>query len=193
MATILMNQTDRESLIAESRAACIRLLKKIGGANAESPPEHHCLLWSGCLCKSLRERGVMALLQAGTCQWPRLRPDQDDGREETCSHFSHMFDRTAAMPILMEGRLPEIHCWLAVPAASDQDCVLIDPTTGGWPEKCRLTTGMDWPGDPPPAFLWCKAKDIPPRVVYRGDRLATSWAVAFLHSALTGEPLHLRM
>lgn len=146
-----------------------------------------CLYWALFTARHLRSVGIPAQIQAGTCYWPRLRPDQDDGHPDTCTQFGYQFEpgRYSAPVLIMEaGKLPEMHVWAAVAPAT-----IIDVTTRYWPEQCQRLTGMDWPGDVPPDFLWlddCRKTPPPPGVVYEPHMLAIEMAHAFI-GALRGE------
>jgi hypothetical protein len=189
MPTLHYAAAERGRFIRESREAVAALLG-LDGSNG--PPEWHCLGWAAVLARMLRRAGRRAALVAGSCGWPRLRPDQDDGRPETSTHFSHMFVVDEALPLVVRGLAPEWHCWVAMAGRGDA-VELIDGTTGAWPEKCRRLSGTDWPGDRPPPHLWCHADALPPRVLYDPDPLATDWARAFADHMLDGVPLALRM
>lgn len=170
------------------------LAGRLAPDGSDGPPWMHCLLWGEALAGRLRLRGLAAALVAGTCGWPRLRPDQDDGRPGTATHFSHEFDVTEALPWVRRGMVPEWHCWVAVLVPRSGGVVeLADPTTGAWPEKCLAATGLDWPGDRPPPYLWCRSDELPPRVCYAPDGWATLWARAFARSFWDDEPLVLRL
>jgi hypothetical protein len=122
-----------------------------------------CLYYAAAVCQTLRQRGVRAILQAGEAQWPRLRPEQDDGVSPT--HFGYVWEPHSPTTLarLAQNLLPELHCWAGIPATHE----IIDPTTRYWPQRCQAALGRDWPGDRPPDDLWCKGEELPPGVVYR--------------------------
>lgn len=133
-------------------------------------PSGACLDTSMETVLTLQRRGVRAILQAGSASWPRVRPEQDDGVSAT--HFSYEWqaDRAEQFRALAAGHLPEIHCWVGIPSTD----TLIDLTTGDW-IAAAAKFGFDWPGDPPPPFLY--ATTLPPRVVYSVDVRATMFAL----------------
>jgi hypothetical protein len=158
MPTLHYAAAERGRFIRESREAVAALLG-LDGSNG--PPEWHCLGWAAVLARMLRRAGRRAALVAGSCGWPRLRPDQDDGRPETSTHFSHMFVVDEALPLVVRGLAPEWHCWVAMAGRGDA-VELIDGTTGAWPEKCRRLSGTDWPGDRPrPPVVPCRRPAAP--------------------------------
>lgn len=182
---------DRAALVASARQDVLDILTE---HHLEGPPEFNCVPFAVALVRRLQAARVPALFQAGTAMWPRLTPDQDDGYPSTCTHFSHMFNMAEARPRLFHGLLPELHCWAVIPdrrrpARSE----LIDGTTGSWPDKCRLQTGKDWPGEQPPAFLWARICQLPPGVVYHPDETAIRIALAFHRAVTTGQPLVLSL
>ena len=117
------------------------------------------------------------MLQAGSAFWPRIRPEDDDGVVST--HFGYRWngvDDPLTASFLAAGRLPELHVWLAL---SPTFCpvvdgpVLIDPTTGDWPERASLAD-LEWTAAQPPEFLWATEAeyDALAGVSYRADPVA---------------------
>ena len=56
-----------------------------------------------------------AVIQAGSLQWPRLRPEDDDGVVNT--HFAYMWGGLTPESVvsMAAGNLPEIHVWAGLP------------------------------------------------------------------------------
>lgn len=163
--TVTAKEKDR--LVADIRDAAEGLRPpEIGPAGA-------CLVNALAAVYVLRSCGRLphrVILQGGSASWPRLRPDQDDGRPETCTHFTYQFEPEAAARSLAAGVLPEMHVWAAVldPAGPQ----IVDVTTRYLMYQCRKTAGAPWPGDPPPDYIWAPAADMPPGVSYRPDPAA---------------------
>lgn len=104
-----------------------------------------------------RTFGVRTMLQAGSCSWPMIRPEDDDG--ERATHYSYRWNgmedpETAAY--FAAGKLPECHVWLATREPED---TIIDPTTGTWPARAKRG-GHDWSAIEPPEFLWATQADL---------------------------------
>lgn len=132
-----------------------------------------------CHTRSFESGNYKVLVQAGTVQWPRLDPDQDDGHPTTMSHFSYVWEPHGPTGLveLSYGRMPEMHVWVAV---LDQDIKtgwVVDITTRHLVSQCKSLIGKDWPGKRPPDFLWSRLRDIPDRVVYAPDETATRLAI----------------
>ena len=117
---------------------------------------HSCLFMTACLQGVLATIGIKTMLQAGSCQWPMLEPENDDG--ECATHFSYQWeglkdDRTNFF--FRAGALPEMHCWLAY---RDPDTI-VDATSGSWPERAHAG-GHSWETPRPPDFLWHTADEL---------------------------------
>ncbi len=136
------------------------------------------------------ETDFACFIQAGTMQWPRLTEEQDDGRPETASHFSYVFEPLEALRHLMAGRMPEVHAWTVLVRKSNHTVDLIDITTRHLVTQAK-SNGWDWPGDVPPDFFWCNVKtgdrlmdNWPDRVVYKAHPDATVMVKNMLTSSL---------
>lgn len=135
-------------------------------------PQAACLYWSIATILVLRSTN-RTILQAGTCLWPRIRPDQDDG---TCNtHFGYKWDPDSEKSIyaVSIGALPEMHVWTAQPESG----LIIDMTTRFFPEQCKNLICGDWPGDLPPEYFWSTADKLPVGVIYHPTLDATRLAV----------------
>ena len=49
-----------------------------------------------------------------------------------------------------------MHSWVVIPETQE----IIDMSTGSLPENCMAMTGMDWPGDKPPQYLWANTQEL---------------------------------
>lgn len=162
----IFSKIEKDAIVARARRNFERRFRS---------SNHHksCLHLSVAMCRALLDEGERAILQAGTCMWPRVQPDQDDGVSST--HFSYVWspDEPASIMAIMAGNLPEMHVWVARPDANE----IIDITTGTLPIHAR-ECGMDWPGDPPPDYLW--DSQLPDGVVYSPEINAIGYALAVL-------------
>lgn len=128
-----------------------------------------CIYWAGYLVKALWQADdVRAFMQAGTCTWP-LRLGRADYRDSPS--YGMTWDPQAAdLPArLGRGELPEMHAWVLLPDTME----IVDLSTRYWPGLCKEGTGMDWPGDLPPDYLWTPYNALPKGVRYVADRAAT--------------------
>lgn len=141
----------------------------------------YCLYWALTGMRALRRRGVDAQLQAGTAYWPNVRPEQDDG--VSCNVFGYEFKATPrVVRQAVEGEMPEMHCWIGVYETQE----IIDFTTGYWPEQAKRLADMDWPGDLPPKYLWCKVNELPDGVIYHPFMQAIKLACFMTNTHLVG-------
>jgi hypothetical protein len=147
-----------------------RFTRSFRGAHIEAA----CLYWAGATRDYLNAiYDVGAVVQAGSMNWPFNATD--DGVSPT--HFSYEWDLNspASREALRRGMLPEMHCWVAIPTTGQ----LVDLTTRYLVQRARQA-GLTWTASEPPKFLWTHACSLPPRVLYRADRYATSLAEMLL-------------
>lgn len=169
-----MKPTDRkfrEKIIA----ACYNVMEMTHPEVLQTPGG--CLHWAFTVVEVLKLAGVHAVVNAGSMSWPRLTPEQDDGKETTLTHFTYLWepDSPATLENLKNFKLPEMHVWAGIPGNQE----IIDLSTGYIAEHCVKGTGMDWPGPKPPAWLWCNVQNLPERVYYTPNRQATEIAYQF--------------
>lgn len=135
-----------------------------------------CLYSTLCLAFVLQEKKIPFLVQAGSLSYPRLNPEQDDGRPETCTHFSFIWEprSEATLRAIAENRLPEIHVWMYLPETME----IVDLTTHEFPCLCKEYSGLDWLGDKPPDYIWCKIEHLPRNVFYEADMSAINYVLS---------------
>jgi hypothetical protein len=139
--------------------------------------ERACLYSAAFAAIAVARRGERAILQAGSASWPFKAPERDDGTGPT--HFGYEFDLRDPLSAacLMNGILPEIHCWAAIPASGE----LIDLTTGHQPTLMRVVLpGEEWSDAPLPGHFWGKAGALPERWRYAPNAQAIQVALDFL-------------
>lgn len=152
-------------------------------------PSGACLYAALGVMAAAHVHGRRLVLQAGTAEWPRLRPDQDDGRADTPTHFGYVWDPDAPLtrawvagirPMTDDAQavvLPEVHCWAGDPERQE----LVDPTSGRFPEQCRRLVGLDWPGDRPLRRTWLPVAEVHRLgAVYVPDERATRLLAALV-------------
>jgi hypothetical protein len=137
-----------------------------------------CLHQSLCLQFVAAKAGRRLLMQAGSCFWPRLDDESDDGVSPNV--FGYQFDVEAARPLIAVGMLPEMHVWLVDPLAEE----LIDMTAGEFPVQCRRMLGFGWQTKAPPEVLWCQFSELPERVQYHAERHACEVAAMYAYDLL---------
>ena len=134
-----------------------------------------CLYYTHHVASILHEHGLSPLIQAGSLQWPRIMPDEDDGVSAT--HFAYMWSprSISSLAAMCTGALPEMHVWAAL--ANTQE--LIDFSTRHI-KAHAATFGFSWSAPNPPSYLWATFDHIPDRVVYTPNRDATLLACRIL-------------
>lgn len=165
-----MNRKVKKAIV--SRAKRLRS-KRYGNI----PVEGSCLYFAWAVCVAAQERGIRAILQAGTAYWPRINLARDDGLVDT--HFGYEWGEELAQLILTRqgpflGR--EMHVWAVIPETKE----IIDLTTAYWPAQCRKLLGAEWTAPKPPAYLWARYDELPKGVVYEAKRDACELAVKLL-------------
>lgn len=151
----------RAKVIAEIERALSRLDNRPG----------LCLYYAHHTAAVLWRHRYRAVIQAGSLQWPRLRPEDDDGVVAT--HFAYEWSPTtpeSAMSVAL-GNLPEVHVWVGLVDRQE----IVDFTTRHL-RASSLALGLEWTAAAPPDYLWCSAQDTPERVVYRPNRDASIYA-----------------
>ena len=125
----------------------------------------------------LAQRGVRAIIQAGSASWPCIDLALDDGKMDT--HFSYQWAIGQNIdPATVEDQLPEMHCWLAIPKTRE----LVDFSMGEQPRLAALTAGLTWTGPLPPEYLWTDS--LPEGVYYEPNAEAIRLAVALMGKLL---------
>lgn len=138
--------------IYEEVATKVKADPRIGGWR----PTGRCLFWAMYAIEAIRARGVRAILQAGSATWRIVREEDDDGVAST--HFGYVWspNEEASRKAIAEGFMPEMHVWAGIP----EDQVLVDLTTGFWPEQAKLLGGFDWRAGLPPKYYWGPGEDL---------------------------------
>jgi len=189
MSLINLPEWQRHALVEEAR----EVFRAIW-SDDEVRETHACLYHAVCLQGVIAKRtGARTMIQAGTCQWPMCRPEDDDG--ERATHFSYQWeglDHPDVARNLMKFALPELHVWLgAIPNDKVvpnmiKEPTIIDSTTGSWPKRARMA-GYEWTSPEPPDYLWATlselralvANSFPLGVVYEADMNACMVADRF--------------
>ncbi len=144
-----------------------------------------CLYYAHHTAAVLRRHGYQAVIQAGSLQWPRILPSEDDGVCNT--HFAYMWTPGAyesALSVAM-GNLPEMHCWVGIVDRQE----VVDFTTRHL-RQAAVELGLGWTAADPPAFLWCPVNATPDWVRYIPNREASIYACLLLKRLF--DPIYLR-
>lgn len=74
-----------------------------------------CLHYAHHTASVLKHCGFRPAIQAGSLQWPRIRPEEDDG--EISTHFAYMWSpqTSESMLSVTMGNLPEMHVCVSWP------------------------------------------------------------------------------
>lgn len=110
-----------------------------------------CLPMCAVAVKRLTDLGVRAVFQAGTASFRRISREAAaaDPHEADNELFSYLFgldkdgrnyDHAAALDTMLTRRLPEGHCWVALP----DDGLILDPSAPLIPTHCERSTGKPW-------------------------------------------------
>ncbi len=118
-----------------------------------------CLYYAHYTASVLHRHGYHATIQAGSLQWPRIKPEDDDGVMNT--HFAYMWTPMwtpgayeSALSVLM-GNLPEMHCWVGIIDTQE----IVDFTTRHL-KTAAANLDLAWTAADPPEFLWCASRRI---------------------------------
>lgn len=149
------------------------MITRIENSLASLQPRHGlCLYYAKHVQNILREHGYNAVIQAGSLQWPCIRPEDDDGVSPT--HFAYMWDpdNITSKFAVASGMLPEMHCWVGIIDTQE----IVDFSVR-FLKNAAVASGVKWTADNPPEYLWCNVENIPENVVYRPNRDATLYAI----------------
>lgn len=139
-----------------------------------------CVGFTACMIVAAKRHGVKLLPVAGSTEWRCVAPEFDPGHGMT--HFGYRFDGfrdPAVMRAVMEGRLPELHCWVTDMTRKH----VIDVTTCFLVEQSIRTMGgqcRPWTAAKPPDFLWRKASKLNRLggdIFYKVDEQATIFTI----------------
>lgn len=144
-----------------------------------------CLYYAHHTASVLHEHGLPVVIQAGSLQWPRILPEEDDGKMDT--HFAYMWSPGSpeSQAAVLQGNLPECHVWVGILNRQE----LVDFSTGHL-RAAAESRGMVWTAADPPSYVWCNANDLPDWVVYRPCRDATIYVCSVLRTLF--DPAYLR-
>ena len=158
-------------------------------ADARAMYPHHfdtadyggCVGFTACTIVAAERHGVKLTAVAGSSEWRCVAPEFDPGHGMT--HFGYEFEgfkHPAVMGAIMEGRLPELHCW----ATDIGRRHVVDVTTCFLIEQSIRTSGgqnRPWAAAKPPDYLWRKASKMVRRgdnIYYKADEQATLFVIA---------------
>jgi hypothetical protein len=161
-----------------------KAILKIERAIAQLPDRPgQCLHYTHQTAKILTECGYKAVIQAGSLQWPRLRPEEDDGQVMT--HFAYMWDFDSPESKLARacGQLPEMHIWVGLLDSQE----IVDFSVRHLP-MAALERELFWTAPVPPRALW--TRELPAGVVYTPCAEASVYAGALLKQIY--DPVYLR-
>lgn len=165
----------RAGLVADVRAIIPQVWPRMNAAN---DPGGACaygsLVLQALAYKRYRHK---LMLQAGTLQWEFKKAELDDGISATC--YSYMWEPRSPLTIAMvaNGRLPEMHVWLADPEAEE----LIDLATGTLRAEAEERVGLTWTRADPPDFLWVGFDAVPADAHYRVAKAAIEVAGSLIY------------
>ena len=160
-----------------NKEACYQEVKRLveEHADPEAAPSALCFYYSFFGSEVLARYGVRALVQAGDCQWPMIRPEDDDGSSPT--HFGYVWSphELQSLISMMNGDLPEVHIWLGLEATQE----IIDFTAGCFPDQAASLQSYKWNAAHPPTYVWT-SNALPTGVLYRPNRQATLFVLGLM-------------
>jgi len=151
------------------------------GTDAET--HRVCLFWAYFGLLALARAGLRGVLQAGSCSWIMV-PEEEVATADPNS-FSMVWDPDDPLSktAMSEGRLPEMHCWLATTGPKDDyrpadEWEIVDLAAGQIP-KMAAEFDLEWRGKLPPQYFWCKQGQME-GCIYEPNREATLFADGLL-------------
>ena len=181
-----MDKVTRNKLLQRNRERAIADIER--GIGQIENRHGLCLYLANHTVETLLRHGYQAVIQAGSLQWPRIRPEGDDGKINT--HFAYMWtpqEPASDLSVAM-GNLPEMHVWAGIVDSQE----IVDFSTKHLKEAASAC-GMTWTAKDPPRYLWCSTKSLPHWVVYRPDRDATIYACRLIKRLFNPPYLQLKV
>ncbi len=180
------NDPDRETLVSDAREL---FQKRYGVSHNTASAGGACLHWALATIDAAEASGVHLVLQAGTAMFRRLSPHLDDGKPDTLTHFSYVFDEATVkwtsgprqrpiLPVRPSPRdgvarmcLPEMHVWCGDVERQE----VVDLTTSYLRAECENILKQPWLEVDPPDYVWGSTRAIEEKhgFVYQPDRNAT--------------------
>lgn len=167
-----LQQEHKDWIYEQSRKEVIELFERDG-----APPKsmgNICFQWSYAAARLMREFGIRAEVQAGTCVWPLVDADQiDPTNDKQVTEYGYVFDAIKTQAIFDSGVgiMPEIHCWVTT-----SQHTLVDMTVGEWPAHVEKSSDLKWIGKLPPKYLWIDDIRSPDHgyrlLMYHSDKVA---------------------
>ena len=148
-------------------------------------PSAGCVFWAGSIIFVAQRHGIRLVPQAGSCFWPRIPPEEDDGIVST--EFGYLWEPTEwNLMKVLSGVLPEMHVWAGNPETQE----VVDLSARYFPQQCRELTGAKWTMPDPPDYLWMPASEVAEKhgAIYHPTEEATSSAVHLLTKYLRENP-----
>ena len=99
----------------------------------------------------------VAVINAGTCYWRCVLPENDDGIINT--HYGFKFDIKNAFDSMVKENFNkiEMHCWTAAILNDERYC--IDLSTGHLMQRA-ISEGYTWEGIEPPKYLFTTEEKV---------------------------------
>lgn len=132
-----------------------------------------CLYLTVGVIAAAARRGFRLVPQAGTCYWPRVTKETDDGVESNVFGYKWSPEEMASRLNMAMGGIPEMHVW----AGDPEDQEIVDLSTKFFPTQCKTLIGVDWKAPHPPDFYWGPASELPDFCYYEPSKAATLKAV----------------
>lgn len=175
-----MNRQQKKGMVKKARRLVWKKFPAIKGRNG------HCIYYAWGLVITAMRQGLRLIPQGGTCYWPRVTDETDDGVEGT--QFGYEWSPESPISKIAKGlgSLPEMHVWAVDPATES----IIDLTSGIWPDRCKQLTGMNWKAPMPPDFLWTTFNQLPKGVIYEPNKDACQLVAEVMVKISKGEVTH---
>lgn len=174
---------EKQSEIVREARALVDAVREYD-SDLDSARGGNCILETAALMSVQARRGVSMQFQAGTCLWPVIYEDEDDGKLPT--HFGYEWSPHSPQSRRAReiGMLPEVHVW-CVNGPDEKVREIVDISTHDIPRIADLTLGAQFSkGLTPPPFLWTPVHALPPRTVYHANEEAMAFIWPLLKPVL---------
>jgi hypothetical protein len=174
-----VNSKTKKIIVKEARKFVAKKFPETKGNRAS------CLYLAVGVIAAAAKRGYRLVPQAGTCYWPRVTPETDDGVENNAFGYKWSPHEFRSQISLACGALPEMHVWAGDPVTQE----IVDLSTRDFPAQCKKILDIEWKAPAPPDFYWGPAGELPNLCVYEPNEEATILAVDLFGEVAKGRSL----
>lgn len=147
----------KDKIVAKARVRAQEIqdeASEISGQKIENGSLFTRLVGAAALIEILNNFNIAAVLQAGTCIWPRVGLEELKGQLANPKlYFAHCWESMDEHPSAAgwkPGQPLTAHVWVALA----ETCEIVDIATRHFVHTYRVTCDDEWTGPSPPDYFW---------------------------------------